>query len=69
MKKPEISTSLDTITKALVTAEAEAKKLADAFPAHGAAQSLRGRCLSALELAGHVTTTPPVEVKEEIKKA
>jgi len=68
MKKAEIATSLDTITKALVTAEAEAKKLADAFPAHGAAQSLRGRCLSALELAGHVTATPPIEVPAPDKK-
>lgn len=68
MKNSEIKSSLDTITKALLTAEAEAKKIADAFPAHGPAQSLRGRCLSALELAGHVTTTPPVEVAEPTKK-
>lgn len=65
MKNTEIKTSLDSITKALVSAEAEAKKLADAFPAHGAAQALRGRCLSALEMSGVVTTTPPIEVIEK----
>lgn len=65
MKNSEIKTSLDTITKALGTAEGEAKKLADAFPSHGAAQSLRGRCLSALELAAHVAA---VEVGEAPQK-
>lgn len=64
MKNSEIQTSLETISKSLVTAEAEAKKLADAFPAHGAAQTLRGRCRSALEMAGAVIDAPPVEAPE-----
>lgn len=68
MKNAEIKSKTETIAKALVAAEAAAKELADAFPAHGPAQSLRGRCLSALELAGHVTANPPVE-KVEAKPA
>lgn len=39
------------LVELLIAAEAEAKQLADANPKHGAAQALRARTRSALDLA------------------
>ena len=60
-----IKSKTETIAKALVAAEAAAKELADAFPAHGPAQSFAG---ALPQRAGtrrpRPTANPPVEKVE-----